>query len=169
MSVRLRRAVADDAPALSSLALASKASNGYDAAFMEACIGPLTMGRAEIEAADVRIACDEAGAMLGFFSRMPCDPSGTAELHMMFVAPSAKRRGIGRLLWEAMEEGARRDGVTRLELDADPFAVPFYSSMGMEIVGESPSDAIAGRMLPRMAKTLDRTLGKMPDKTIGRV
>ncbi|TCT06419.1 hypothetical protein EDC22_1111 [Tepidamorphus gemmatus] len=39
-------------------------------------------------------------------------------------------------------------------VDSDPFAEGFYLAMGAQRVGEAPSGAIAGRMLPRLAKRL---------------
>ena len=49
-------------------------------------------------------------------------------------------------------------GASGITLDADPNSVGFYQRMGMEIVGESPSGSIPGRMLPRMRKALFETV-----------
>jgi hypothetical protein len=45
-------------------------------------------------------------------------------------------------------------GAVRVELDSDPFAVGFYEAMRCEVFGETPSDSIPGRMLPRLRKTV---------------
>ncbi len=45
---------------------------------------------------------------------------------------------------------ARLAGATELEWDAEPFALGFYLAMGGVVIGEVPSAAEAGRMLPRM-------------------
>lgn len=42
---------------------------------------------------------------------------GTAELKRMFALPSARRRGVGRAILRALEDEARRLGVTRLVLE----------------------------------------------------
>ena len=42
-----------------------------------------------------------------------------------------------------------------LHLDADPFAVPFYTAMGFTVEGFVPSGSIEGRELPHMTYELD--------------
>lgn len=44
-------------------------------------------------------------------------PGGTGELTRLFVAPAARRRGVGRLLLSAIEDAARGRGLRRLRLD----------------------------------------------------
>jgi len=44
--------------------------------------------------------------------------------------------------------------MTRVVLDADPGAEPFYARFGARRTGEVPSGSIEGRMLPRMAFVL---------------
>ena len=43
---------------------------------------------------------------------------------------------------------ARRRGAKRLTILADPYAAAFYERHGARPVGEAPSDAIPGRLLP---------------------
>ena len=149
------RAQPQDAGRLSVLAMASKASNGYDAAFMEQCRDELTYSVEDLAAWEVWLAVDgdAESTLLGSYGIEVAD--GIAEVHNMFVAPAVKRQGVGHLLWQHLERRAGQLGAQRLELDADPFAVPFYEAMGMRAIGEAPSGSIPGRMLPRMAKLLD--------------
>lgn len=149
--MKIRPARAGEADALTRLALCSKASNGYDEAFMAACVAELTIPEAAIAAGEVFVAGDEAP--LGMCRLIVRGELGHVE--DMFVDPQAKRGGVGRALWDHLEQRARSLGCRRLGLDADPFAVPFYQAMGMVIVGESPSGSIPGRMLPRMEKALE--------------
>lgn len=151
-SFTLRCAAGGDAQALTALALRSKASNGYDEAFMRACEAELTYTPATIAAGDTWVAEGMDGRLLGFFDLRANGEA--ADVFAMFVEPAAKRMGVGRALWVKLEACARRRGLARIRLDADPNAVAFYRAMGMAVVGTSPSGSIPGRVLPRMEKPL---------------
>ena len=148
--IEIRRARPGEEEVLTALVLRSKASNGYDEAFMAACVAELTIPAEAISDGEVFVAGDETP--LGMYRLIAKGELGHVE--DMFVDPQAKRSGVGRALWAHMEARARELGCFRLGLDADPFAVAFYQAMGMKIVGESPSGSIPGRMLPRMEKVL---------------
>lgn len=150
---RIRRATGPDAPAITALALRSKASNGYDHAFMRACEAELTYTPATIASGETWVAESADKELLGFFDLRPVAPR-EAEVYAMFVEPGSKRSGLGRALWSKLEERAGAIGARTVNLDADPYAVPFYSAMGMRVTGSSPSGSIPGRMLPRMTKSL---------------
>ncbi|HRQ24481.1 MAG TPA: hypothetical protein PLF42_13725, partial [Anaerolineales bacterium] len=62
--------------------------------------------------------------------------------------------GVGRALWAKAEALALAAGLTVIGVDSDPFAEGFYLAMGAERIGEAPSGAIPGRMLPRLEKRL---------------
>jgi len=146
-----RRAVTGDANALSDLSFRSKASNGYDADFMEACRDELAVTPETI--ADGEIWISEAGGKpVGFFDiRLE---KGVLEVYSLYVDPDVKRSGVGRILWAALEERAGAMAAKAIELDADPAAVQFYTAMGCSVIGQAPSGSIPGRMLPRMRKWL---------------
>ena len=151
MDLQFRRARPEDAEALSSLAFRSKASNGYDEAFMEACRAELTCSACTMAAGETWLA-ETGGELAGFIDVRLQD--GAAEVFAMFVEPGLKRNGLGRALWQQLETAARSLGADAVMMDADPAAVPFYEAMGCTVVGESPSGSIPGRMLPRMGKRL---------------
>ena len=89
---------------------------------------------------------------VGFFDiRLESD---TLEVYALYVDPDLKRSGIGRKLWAAVEERAVDMAANAIGLDADPSAVVFYKAMGCDVIGQSPSGSIPGRMLPRMCKWL---------------
>lgn len=146
----IRTARAGEAAVLTALALRSKASNGYDDAFMAACVDELTLTEATIASGEIFVAGDEEP--FGMF-RLICQGE-TGHVEDMFIAPEIKRQGVGKALWAHLEREARRSGCARLELDADPFAVAFYEVMGMRVTGQGASGSIPGRMLPRMSKRL---------------
>ncbi len=150
LNIRLARPA--EAVAMTSLAFRSKASNGYDAAFMAACRAELTFDAARFAEGETWLCEDAAGRLLGFFDLRW--EGETAEADALYVEPDAKGQGVGRLLWEKLEARAAALGATHIGVDSDPAAVPFYRRMGLEPAGESPSGSIPGRMLPRLVKPL---------------
>lgn len=146
----IRPAVASDAEALTGLIFRSKASNGYDVEFMEACRDELRVSTHSLTVAEYWVA-DEAGPV-GCFA-LATDGS-VARVENFFVDPDYQRKGIGRKLWAKIQARAVETGCNRLILDADPNALPFYEAMGFSVVGEVPSGSISGRMLPRMELSL---------------
>jgi GNAT superfamily N-acetyltransferase len=79
-----------------------------------------------------------------------------AFLRDLFVEPQYFREGIGRALFHAAADYARQRGSTNLLLEGDPNAREFYERLGMVLVGEQPSIAGGGRMLPVMRLSLDK-------------
>jgi N-acetylglutamate synthase-like GNAT family acetyltransferase len=148
----LRRASAAEAPQLSALALRSKARWGYDAAFLAACVEPLRLSPARLEAAPF-VVLELDGLVVGFYG-LAIDED-EAELTNLFVEPHAIGRGFEEQLWEHAVHTARELGCRRLRVVADPFAEPFYRAMGARRVGEVPSEAVPGRRLPLLSYALD--------------
>ncbi|MFE9573580.1 GNAT family N-acetyltransferase [Streptomyces sp. NPDC006692] len=153
MDVLIRPARATEARMLTDLALRSKAHWRYDAEFMEACREELTVAANEVTRRRATVA-DRDGHILGFTTLEGEPPTGV--LGMMFVDPRAIGQGIGRLLFEHTIAAGRDLGFTRLTIDADPNAEPFYRAMGAVHVGNVPSGSIAGRVLPQMVATVQR-------------
>lgn len=151
MTFYLRPAARTDCEALSELCFRSKASNGYDASFLDACRDELTVTARTIAEGELWMT-ESDGKPVGFFDiRLESD---TLEVYALYVDPDLKRSGIGRKLWAAIEERAVDMAANAIELDADPSAVAFYKAMGCDVIGQSPSGSIPGRMLPRMCKWL---------------
>lgn len=153
-AILVRRARLDEADFLTDLSMRSKRSNGYDEAFMERCRAELTVTPARMAAGEYWVA--EADRVCGL-ACLKAIEERRGEVHAFFVDPEFQRRGIGHLLWSKLLERAEALGMTKLQLDADPAAVPFYGAMGFTVVGEVPSGSIEGRMLPRMAMELEPT------------
>lgn len=102
---------------------------------------------------DIWVA-ESQGRILGFFGLEP-PADGVAIVNPIFVEPNLQQSGVGRSLWQKLEERARLAGAGAIGLDSDPNAVGFYEKMGCRVTGWSPSGSIPGRMLPRMEKPLD--------------
>jgi len=61
------------------------------------------------------------------------DEDGVAEIKRMYVAPAARRQGLGRRLLEELEEKARELGYVRIRLDTgnrQPHAQAMYERAG---------------------------------------
>ncbi len=147
----IRPARREEAAALSALVMRAKAHWGYDANFMEACREDLRVREERIAAGAVWVA-EEDGLPVGVLEFG--FEGGEAEVLACFVEPQAIGRGVGRALWAKAEALAVAAGVTIIGVDSDPFAEGFYLAMGAVRVGEAPSGAIPGRMLPRLEKRL---------------
>ncbi|MEU2371392.1 MULTISPECIES: GNAT family N-acetyltransferase [Streptomyces] len=147
----IRDARPDEAAELTGLALRSKAHWGYDEAFMESCREELTVRPSEVGERRTAVA-ERDGRVVGFTTVDGRPPEGA--LGMMFVDPSALGQGIGRALFTHALITARDAGFTRLTIDADPNAEPFYRAMGAVRIGETPSGSVPGRMLPLLSVTL---------------
>ncbi len=142
--MRIRAGEAAEAAALTELALRSKGHWEYDAEFLAACREELTIRSADVAARRTAVA-EEEGRILGFTTLDGEPPKGA--LGMMFVEPDAIGRGVGRRLFLHTMDEARRRGFTRLTIDADPNAEPFYRAMGAVRIGATPSGSIPGREL----------------------
>jgi GNAT superfamily N-acetyltransferase len=143
---RIRRALPDEADALSALARRSKAHWGYDADFLVRVREAMKLRAEDIDRHEVWVVEDDEG-IVAYHRVIPGDP---AELEDMWVDPSFIGTGIGRRLFEHAVERARDRGATALEIDSEPNAVGFYERMGAVRIGETPSAIIPGRVFPRM-------------------
>lgn len=86
-------------------------------------------------------------------------PAGTARLDIrnagkigrLAVLPSFRRRGLGRLIMEEIESIGRDHQLSQLWCHAQKTAVPFYQSLGYDIM--SPEFLEAGIVHCKMCKT----------------
>jgi N-acetylglutamate synthase-like GNAT family acetyltransferase len=149
----IRPAARSDVIVLTDLALRSKASHGYDEAFMALCREELAIHEQTLGERDLWVA-EADGRILGFFGLEPPE-DGVAVVNPIFVEPSLQQSGVGRSLWQKLEERARLAGAWAIGLDSDPHSVGFYEKMGCRMIGWSASGSIPGRRLPKMEKPLD--------------
>ncbi|MGD8331404.1 MAG: GNAT family N-acetyltransferase [Acidobacteriota bacterium] len=150
----IRAARPEEAAALSSLALRSKAHWGYGPDFIEACRAELTISATDVESAVV-VVLEHAGRTGAFYVLRPGDRPDTGDLDFFYVDPDLIGAGLGRRLWRHMVGTARGSGYHRLTIDSDPHAEGFYRAMGARRVGEVPSGSIPGRSLPLLVFELD--------------
>jgi GNAT superfamily N-acetyltransferase len=141
----------EELPALSELCMRSKAVWGYGADFMAACRTELTFVPGDLASSRIAVAA-RGESVLGVAQvRMA---GRDADLQKLFVEPAALRGGVGKALFDWAIDAARELGASRLIIEADPDAAPFYRSLGARDIGLAPSGSIAGRMLPKLALDL---------------
>jgi GNAT superfamily N-acetyltransferase len=151
MQLVIRAPNVEELPALSELCMRSKAVWGYDADFMAACLKELTFVPGDLVSSRIAVAA-RGDSVLGVAQvRMV---GRDADLQKLFVEPLALRGGVGKALFDWAIDAAREMGASRMIIEADPDAVPFYRRLGARDIGLAPSGSIAGRMLPKLALEL---------------
>jgi diaminopropionate ammonia-lyase len=93
------------------------------------------------------------GTVIGFIRLVYGD--GTAELEDLFVDPDWMRRGVATALVRHEADAARRAGITRVDLTANPHALAFYERVGFVRDGDEPTRFGTGT---RMHLDIDRSV-----------
>jgi GNAT superfamily N-acetyltransferase len=151
MQLIIRAPDVEELPALSELCMRSKAVWGYDAAFMEACRRELSFDPHDLRSSHIAVAV-RGGDVVGVAQVKAA--GNEADLAKLFVEPAAIRSGVGQALFAWALETARTQGASRLIIEADPDAAPFYRRLGAREAGLAPSGSIAERMLPKLVLDL---------------
>ena len=151
MPLTIRAPTIDELFDLSDLCFRSKAVWGYDVEFMDACRAELSFEPRDLELTPFAVA-EHDGKPIGVAQVKVVDDE--ADLLKLFVEPSALRSGTGKALLVWATDVAKKLGATRLMIEADPDAAPFYRRMGAYDVGQAPSGSVPGRMLPKLAMNL---------------
>jgi GNAT superfamily N-acetyltransferase len=102
----------------------------------------------DITAGDVWVATGTDGQIAGVLALAPGGEPGALDLNKLFVEPRHIRSGVGWVLLAHAVAEARQRGAERLTILADPNAAGFYERNGAVRIGEAPSDAVPGRLLP---------------------
>src|SRR5260370_38251288 len=152
---QVRPARIDEADTLSALCFRSKAVWGYDAPFMALARAALRVSLGEIAAGNVWVAAAADGSIAGVVALAATERPDTLDLNKLFIDPQFIRTGFGRMLLAHAVAEARRRGARRLTILADPYAAAFYERQGVCRIGEAPSDAMPGRLMPPYEVGLD--------------
>ena len=144
----IRRAVAGDAAALTSLAHAAKRHWKYPESWIALWERELTVTPDFIERYPVHTAA-ERDVVVGFYALTFA--GADCELEHFWVAPARMGAGLGRVLFAHAVDRCRAIGAGRLWISADPNAEGFYRRLGARRVGDVPSTP-AGRTLPRLER-----------------
>ncbi|MBA3544595.1 MAG: GNAT family N-acetyltransferase [Chthoniobacterales bacterium] len=135
--MQIIRAQASDAPALSTIAQAAKASWGYAPHWLEQWRDELTLTPLFVAENETFFA-REHGEIVGFHA-LRVTPRGL-RLEHLWVLPAAMGTGIGRALFTHAAERAASLGADRLAIEADPNAEPFYLHLGAVRTGTVVSE-----------------------------
>lgn len=144
----IRPASADEASALTKIALDAKRHWGYPEHWIRHWESDLAITSDFIRDNHVYVA-EEDGEIQGFYAL--CVTGDKAELDHLWVTPARIGTGIGKELFlDAMERAAKLN-VSAVEISSDPNAAGFYKRMGAMQIGEvdSPIDG-QSRKLPRL-------------------
>jgi len=142
----IRPGTPNDAPTLTALARAAKASWGYPDAWLRAWEPELTITAEYIQRHTVFVAESE-GCVVGMISIE--DGVDGPEIGHLWVDPASQRAGWGRRLLDTAIRHATSNHWTALRILSDPNAVPFYTRFGAVHVADVPAP-VAGvdRSLP---------------------
>lgn len=131
---------------LSELAWESKGHWGYPAAWLEQWRADLTLTAAYVRVHLVHVA--RQGSVASGFYALQNDGS-RAHLDHFWVRPRFIGQGVGRDLFRHAVAEAARLGLSRLRIEADPNAEPFYARMGARRTGEVHGEVLGHpRVLP---------------------
>lgn len=132
VALRIVPATPDMAAALTVVARQSKAIWGYPPRWMALWQPILTITPQLVSDHAVFVAIED-GSIVGFCALDIDGSSGSLE--HLWVLPKAIGRGVGRALWDHAIGELAGQGVTTLEITADPNAEGFYLRMGARRVG----------------------------------
>jgi len=84
---------------------------------------------------DVVLVAEVTARLVGFATARALGDD-TFTVTDLFVDPDHMRSGFGRALMDAVVAAARRSGRTRIVVDANRHAVPFYGHLGFMVIQE---------------------------------
>ncbi len=138
MELEIRRALPEEAEALTKVALAAKSYWDYPERWMQIWTPQLTFDAAYFEKYESWTASVDH-QLVGFYTLQ--EREGNARLENLWIIPAQMGRGIGSLLFKHALRLAKKKGYRILRLESDPNAVGFYQKMGAHQVGENHSEA----------------------------
>jgi predicted N-acetyltransferase YhbS len=149
MDTAIRRGTASDAGELTALAHRAKAYWGYPREWLAVWRDELTLTPEYVTRHFTFVAVDRE-KIVG--SSVLQHEHESWSLEHLWVEPAFQRRGIGRALVRRALEEAARQGASRVEVVADPFAEAFYTRLGARRTAQvpAPMPGSPNRYLPRL-------------------
>jgi GNAT superfamily N-acetyltransferase len=147
-NVRIRLAVPSEQRELEALQWRASLSNAGDREALIANPDAIELPIEEIEKGRVLVA-EWNGVVAGFAAVLP-RMDGETELDALFVEPTIRRRGIGRLLVEHCADVARSQGSAALHVIGNPHAQSFYLACDFEMTGMTETRFGPGLLLRKL-------------------
>ncbi|MFB6253721.1 MAG: GNAT family N-acetyltransferase [Halobacteriaceae archaeon] len=153
MSVRIRKAVPEDATVIRDLHIASiegLAGGEYNEEQVEAWAHDRDPSEYPITNADAYVVVAELDDQIVGFGQMKPDADDyfqatvDGEITAIYIHPSVARQGIGTRIYDELEAEARRNDVESLGLWASLNAVSFYETQGYQRIIEHTHEFSAG-------------------------
>jgi GNAT superfamily N-acetyltransferase len=160
VTICVRPARVDDVDTITRIYREASLSNERDVDELLAHPEYLVWSAGQLDVADVVVACEPSGAVVGFAATMPAAGS-TAELEDLFVDPLWMRRGVARELIASIVREARQRRVRAITVTANPDALAFYEHAGFTDEGETGTQFGPGRRM--RLDTRDVEAGPAPD------
>jgi ribosomal protein S18 acetylase RimI-like enzyme len=150
--LNIRRARAQEAEALTRLAIQSEAYWGYDSAYMQQFQSMYAVTESFINSHPVFVL-EKGGLITGFYAFQ----MGKKEtsLEFLYIDPSCIGLGYGKLLWDHAVKTAEGLGIKEFVIVTSPQAKGFYLKMGAVLAGEVESLVKKGRMIPQFIYRLE--------------
>ncbi len=149
LQLNIRKAIEEDASALTEIAHAAKRHWGYPEEWIAQWREQLTVTAEYIVRHHVAVAVVDGRAQAFYALR---NYMTYWELDHFWVHPGHIGRGIGTALFRHVLRRANEDGPDIIQIDSDPNAEGFYRRMGAVRVGHVDGE-VSGvdRVLPRLA------------------
>lgn len=147
MKTFIRNAQENEAKLLTDLTFRSKASWGYNEAFMESCKEGLTIHPSDITDQLNVIRVIENKDIEGFYF-LRIKESSLAKLRFFFIDPPYQRKGLGAILFDDVVSVAKEWGIHSFIIESDPHAEVFYKKCGATTVGSVSPDSLERHVLP---------------------
>ena len=144
----IRRAVVSEQRELEDLQTRASLTNAGDRDALLAHPDAIELPPEQIAAGSVFVA-ERNGAIAGFAALLPRGDGG-AELDALFVEPTMRRCGIGRLLVEHCCEVARLQGSAFLNVIGNPHAQNFYIACGFQLTGTAETRFGSGLLMRKI-------------------
>jgi N-acetylglutamate synthase-like GNAT family acetyltransferase/8-oxo-dGTP pyrophosphatase MutT (NUDIX family) len=165
MPLKLRPATEADATALTDILHRAKATWGYPEEKMAEFREYWRISEATVRSLTMTVA--ERNGLPVAFSGLSEQSEDTLLIDFLFVAPEAQRQGIGDLLLKRAEDQAQRLGLSRLYLESDAHAGPFYEKRGFRTLATRPSAMSPDKDIPLMEKPLAPAVYRVDTLNIG--
>lgn len=149
--IKFRKAILSEQKLLTDLAVASKASWGYDKEFIHLAMPDLIVREDSISNDRVTVL-EYDSKLIGFYE---LDDEEEPEMTALFVDQNFIGKGFGKLLWQEAIKEAKNKGWKSFKIVADPFAAErFYLPQGCLQIGDVASIVDDVRRIPLLKYVL---------------